>query len=143
MDLLRTVIGLIGLLLLIPFAAPAFAQTVLIDPSEGISTDVFTVQGCGFAPGTAIEDSYISPDGEIFEVFQNGEPTILVADEDGCVLDTVIPAEDFVGSREGIWQFWFCVGGTSTCWVTDITIRPYTEPVRPEPTEEGMSKELG
>jgi hypothetical protein len=120
---MRTAGLLFGLLLLIALPSATMAQTVVVEPSEGWTTDAFTVRGCGFPPGTEIEDSYISPDGEIFEFFVSGEPTILVADEDGCVLDTVIPADDFVGVRDGQWHFWFCVGGTTNCWVAEITIR--------------------
>ena len=122
-SLMRTMGTLLGLLLLGSFPAASLAQTVVVEPSEGWPTDRFTVRGCGFTPRIEIVDSYVSPDGEIFETFLSGEPTILIADEEGCVLDTVIPADDFVGARDGLWQFWFCVGGTTTCWVADLTIR--------------------
>jgi hypothetical protein len=100
------------------------AQTpsITVTPASGSQFDVFTFVGSGFVPGTELEETYISPDGEVFTFYIGGEPAIVFVGADGSFSVEVRPNVDFQGAREGRWTVSFCIVGGSDCWVGTIDI---------------------
>ena len=100
----------------------AQSPSIVVAPVSGTQDDIFTFTGAGFVPGTTIEETYISPDGEQFTFYIEGVPAVIVVGDDGGFIVTVYPRRDFAGARAGVWRVLFCISGTAECWYGDIEI---------------------
>ena len=122
----RRVVAGVGVAALSATAATAGAQGpgagFVVTPAAGTQDVTFVVEGAGFAPDTALEESYVSPDGEQFVYLIDGAPAVVPTDGAGRFVVSVLPARDFAGARAGRWQVRFCATGGDPCWVAEIDI---------------------
>ena len=109
-----------------PLPGRAQSPTVSVTPARGSQFDTFTFTGSGFAPGTELTETYISPEGEEFTFFIGGQPAVVVAGPNGRFSVAVRPSTDFDGARAGRWTVAFCIVGTDDCWEGTIDIAACT-----------------
>ena len=100
----------------------AQSPSIVVAPASGTQDDIFTFIGAGFVPGTVLDETYISPDGEQYTFYIGEDPAVIVADDGGGFTVTVYPRQDFAGARAGVWRVFFCISGTAECWYGDIEI---------------------
>ncbi len=96
--------------------------SVYISPASGLQDDVFTITGSGFVPGQGLAELYVSPAGETFTRYIDGNRAVVVVDDDGTFRVTLIPSIDFSGASAGDWIVRLCTEDTAECYQTTITI---------------------
>jgi hypothetical protein len=105
--------------------APTVAQatgseSLSVTPDTGSISQDFTINGSGFAPGTALDDSYIGPDGNTW--VYSGPP--LALNPDGSFSEVINIATDFQGNPpSGRWTAQYCYTGTTDCFVVDFLVQ--------------------
>jgi hypothetical protein len=102
--------------------AQAQTPTVTVTPEHGSQFQSYTLTGSGFTPGTLLNETYISPDGESFTFYFGEFEALIEADADGSFSIIIVPAVDFAGARAGRWQVRFCELDSGRCWTVEIDI---------------------
>jgi hypothetical protein len=121
----RPVVAAVGVVALSATAVAGAQGTgpgFVVTPGAGTQDVTFVVEGAGFPPGAALEEAYVSPEGERFVYLIDGAPAVVPTDAAGRFAVSVLPVRDFVGARAGRWQVWFCAPGGDPCWVAEIAI---------------------
>lgn len=103
-------------------AAPAATPSVAVLPGSGGQFQPFTVTGTGFTPLSALTATFVSPDAEEFPYYPSADTRVVVADGDGRVTITVVPAVDFAGARAGRWRVSLCSPDSGECWSAEFTV---------------------
>ena len=114
----RLLLGLsLAVLTALPLAVNSNAASVYVNPAAGSQSDSFTFSGAGFPPGTRLDPTFTSPDGQQFELkTSKGKPAIWQVDATGIFSFDLLPAQDFAGGTAGTWTVSFCIEGTTDCW---------------------------
>lgn len=119
----RFLIVLVVLALALFAAVPgAFAADVMPDPESGNPDDTFTFTGTGFDPGAQVGILVVSPDGQEFELTQNGQPVIAVADDNGDFALHVLPSRDMPAAIGGLFLFVFMDMATGEVYMSEIDV---------------------
>ncbi|MBI2756601.1 MAG: hypothetical protein HYX52_07815 [Chloroflexi bacterium] len=105
----------------VPFASSASAQSIT-GTSSGLPTDIFSVSGEGFEPGTRITDVLVSPSGQELTILLDGSPAVWVIGDDGLLSTQFTPISDLPAAEAGTWSHRLCIEGTETCWTGSIEI---------------------
>ena len=95
---------------------------VYITPASGNQNDAFTITGSGFVPGQGVAELYVSPAGETFTRYIDGNRAVVVVGDDGTFTVYLVPSVDFAGATAGDWIIKLCTEDTGECYQATITI---------------------
>ena len=62
-------------------AVPVSAAGITIDPSAGLQSDTYTIQGIELPPGLALDIHFKSPDGNVYSTAELNQ--VVIVDPDG------------------------------------------------------------
>lgn len=104
-------------LAVLPLFGATSAASVFVAPAAGSQDETFTFSGAGFPAGTRLAVTFVSPDGQQFELkTSKGKPAVWQVDPSGVFAFDITPFEDFAGGAAGTWKAEFCVEAGSDCW---------------------------
>ena len=95
---------------------------IWISQTSGSQNDTFTITGAGFTPGQGVAELYVSPAGETFTRYINGDRAVVVVGDDGTFTVSLVPSADFSGASAGDWYVRLCAEDTGVCYQITITI---------------------